>query len=654
MKLVLLSMFWPLAILGVMALPQSGVEGDAAESSWNSPEVAAVEGVEWRTYAGDLASTKYSPADQITPGNVRELRVRWQWPSVDREILKDGRELRRHGFQTTPLMVGGVLYVRTSLSLVAAVDAASGRTLWVYDPKSYESGRPATFGFVGRGLAYWRDKEEEQIIFLTGDGRLIALDMEGKPIRQFGSGGQVDLRKGQRRFDSIQVLTYPSPPVICRDVIVVGSTITDGARNKEMPPGDVRGFDVRTGDERWVFHAVPTEGEYGVATWEESSWKYSGGSNVWAMMSADEELGYVYLPFTSPANDSYGGHRRGDNLFGESLVCLDAATGVRVWHFQIVHHGLWNYDLPAAPNLVDLTVEGKRIKAVAQVTKYGFCFVFDRVTGEPVWPIEEREVRHSKVPGERSAETQPFPTKPAPFEPQGMTADNLIDFTPELRADALRFLEQYDSGDLFTPPTVKGMIYSPGIWGGANWGGAAVDPETGIIYIPSISLPTVAELTQPDPARSNLRYIGKKTPTGTLPSLGGLPLVKPPYSRVTAIDLNRGEHRWMIPLGDGPREHPALKHLDLEPLGSGGRGLPLLTKTLLFVGEDGLSTPYGSGGERKLRAYDKATGELYWEFELQGFVNGAPMTYMVRGKQYIVVAIGGAEDLDALVAVSLP
>ncbi|HKC89103.1 MAG TPA: PQQ-binding-like beta-propeller repeat protein, partial [Blastocatellia bacterium] len=364
----------------------------------------------------------------------------------------------------------------------------------------------------------------------------------------------------------------------------------------EAPRGDIQAFDVRTGKPLWIFHTVPQAGESGNETWQNESWKYTGAANAWTLMSVDEELGYVYLPTGTPTNDWYGGHRLGNNLFAESLICLEAKTGKLVWHFQTVHHGLWDYDLPAAPTLVDITVKGKRIKAVAQITKTGFVWVFDRVNGKPVWPIEERAVPQSTVSGERTSPTQPFPTKPAPFESQGSTEDNLIDFTPELRAEAKQILEQYDHGPIFTPPTEKGTINLPGWGGGGNWWGAAFDPQTGMLYVPSITAPIVVKLVKPDPARSNFNYVrGGASIGGSVNGPRGLPLFKPPYGRITAINLNTGDHAWMIAHGDGDRKkinevikEMSGKDVDVGPVGAGGGG-PLLTKTLLFVGQ-------GAGG----------------------------------------------------------
>ncbi len=625
---------------------------------WATPNLGrdGVEKGQWPYYGGDAASRKYSPLTQINKENVSKLKVAWTWDSPDLPLQQQNRMLSTFGFAATPIMINGVLYISTSLSQVAAIEAQTGKTIWVYDPESYKAGRPANLGFVHRGVAYWTDGKQERIFIATGSAHLIAIDAKsGKPIPSFGENGRVELTKAIPRAVAPSLYSVTAPPVIYKDIVIVGSSIHDGPVNKEMPRGDVQAFDARTGKPLWIFHTVPQEGEFGVETWENDSWKYSGNTNVWTLMSVDEELGYVYLPIGTPTNDWYGGHRHGDNLFAESLVCLDARTGKRIWHFQTVHHGLWDYDLPAAPVLCDLTVNGRKIKAVAQITKTGFTFVFDRLTGKPIWPIEERPVPQSTVPGEKTSPTQPFPTKPAPFETQGSTEDNLIDFTPELKQEALKILQQYDHGPLFTPPTERGTINLPGWGGGGNWWGAAFDPETGLFYIPSISSPIVVKLVKPDPARSNFRYVrGGNVLGGELAGPRGLPLFKPPYARITAINLNTGNHVWMVPHGDGPRQQ--VNELlgngkDVGPLGSGGGGGPLLTKTLLFVGQGaGGRGGRGGGGANVLRAFDKATGKVVAEIALPARPHGTPMTYMANGKQYIALTTADGR----LIALSLP
>ena len=458
------------ALLGRQLIP-----GATSSAAAQNAEAAATE---WLSYGGDKASSKYSPIDQIGGDNFSRLQVAWTWRSAEEEITKANPDLKTWVWESTPLMVNGVLYVSTSLSQVAAIDASTGKTRWVYDPETWKNGTPSNNGFVHRGVSYWADGDDQRILFGTGDGYLICLNAEtGKPIPTFGRDGRIDLTQGLGRPVDRRLYGVSSPPIICHDVVVMGSKVHDVPLAKEMPPGDVRGFDVRTGQQRWQFRSIPGEGEFGNETWDEGSWKTTGAANVWTLMSADDELGYVYLPFSTPSNDWYGGQRPGDGLFGESLVCLDARTGKRIWHFQIVHHGLWDYDLPAAPNLIDVRVNGTPVKAVAQVTKQGFVYVFDRVTGRPIWPIEERPVPQSTVPGERSSRTQPFPTKPAPFDRQGVSESDVVDFTPELRKQALAVLARYNYGPLYTPPSIeKPTIQMPGWAGGASWAGAACDP----------------------------------------------------------------------------------------------------------------------------------------------------------------------------------
>ncbi len=502
---------------------------------------------------------------------------------------------------------------------------------------------------------------DERVYWGTGDGYLIAVDAKsGRPVPGFGVNGRVDLMEGLPRArrgtrDYLNALTYSvqSPPIVVRDVVIVPASISSLVSQKEQIPGFIRGYDARTGQVRWTFHTVPRPGEPGNDTWLDGSWEHAGKVTVWTMMSADEALGYVYLPTNTTAPDFYGGHRPGDNLFAESLLCLDVETGRRVWHFQTVHHGLWDYDNPAAPNLLDITVNGKRIKAVAQVTKQGFVYTFDRVTGEPVWPIVEKPVPPSDVPGERASPTQPFPSKPAPFEYQGVTMDDLVDLTPELRRMAQEAVKGFRMGPLFTPPSLEGTLARPGSVGGANWSGAAVDPDTGMLYVPSRNGFAAFTLSKPDPAlNSNLLYMQVPGRSPQMPQ--GLPLLKPPYSRVTAIDMNTGEHRWMLPAGEGRRVRnlPQLKGLDLPPLGGDSTySGPLATKTMLVYA----LTTGGSSGRPRLVALDKASGRELASADLPGIAIGTPMTYMVAGRQYIALTVQGEtpRDVPALVALGL-
>ncbi len=634
---------------------------------------------EWPYWGGDAGSTRYSPLDQINEANVRNLRIAWRWKAQNFGTRAE------FNWEVTPIMAGGVLYFTAGNRRDAiAVDAATGETLWMYRLDEGARGNAAPLTQC-RGLAFWSDGHGDDRIFLISLGyHLIALNAKtGAPIPAFGKSGVIDLFEGlDRPVVKNGQIGSTSPAIVVKDVVVVGSSLQSGAapESKENVPGYVRGFDVRTGKLIWTFHTIPKIGEYGSNTWEKDSAQYTGNAAVWAPMSADEDLGYVYLPVESPTGDFYGGHRPGNGLFGETLVCLDARTGKRVWHFQLIHHGIWDYDIPTAPNLLDITVNGKKIKAVAQVTKQAFTYVFNRVTGEPVWPIEERPVPQSDVPGEKTSPTQPFPTKPPAFDRQGVTPDDLIDFTPAIKAEAVRIASQFRMGPLFMPPYLLdlnpaskngGTLTLPYAGGGSNWQGAVVDPETGILYVSSTTNIGAQALVH-DPARSDMNYVStgnggtndgpRPPPIATGPrAVGpqGLPLVKPPWGRITAIDLNTGSHLWMQPNGDAPdyvKNHPALKGVDLSKTGRPERAPLLVTKSLLFGGDgSGLFLRLPGGGGPTFRAINKSTGEVIHEMKLPGNETGLPMTYMVNGKQFIVVAVAAPPDSPAeLVALSLP
>ncbi len=625
--------------------------------------VLAQQGVsgEWRVHGGDAGFTRYAALDQIDAANVGELRIAWRRASVDASLRDRWPELRySNELRSTPIMVDGVLYASNGIGLVEAFDPGTGETLWVQDAAYLGEATPR--GAANRGVAYWTDGDDRRI-FSIRPPYLIAIDAaSGRPVETFGSDGRVDLT-----YDTEAGYRGTSPPLVVRDVVILGSAMADHPFTKEQHPGDVRAFDVRTGELRWTWSPIPRAGEPGVETWLDDSWTYSGMANVWTMFSADLELGYVYLPTGAPTNDMYGGHRPGNNLYANSLVCVDAETGERVWHFQMVHHDLWDYDNNVAPILMDLEVEGRPgvTRAVVQLTKQAMAYTFDRVTGEPIWPIVERQVPGSDTPGEWISPTQPFPTKPAPFDRHGITEDDLIDFTAELRAEALAIAEPYILGEIFTPPSVRGdgpedtrgTLQLPGSVGGAEWGGAGFDPETGMLYVPSVTGAFAADLTPGNPDRMNVRYTRgtRAFPNGPR----GLPLTRPPYGRITAIDMKTGEHVWMVPNGDGPRNHPAIAHLDLPPLGQPGRSMTLLTKTLLFVSEGDpimVRTPPGAGPDagRRLRAYDKETGAVVWETEFPAGTNGSPITYLHEGRQYIVVPIGSLDHPGEWIALALP
>ena len=609
---------------------------------------------EWPAYGGDLGHSKYSPLDQINADNVQRLQTAWTWTSVDEEVRNANQVIRERGsfrsyaYEMTPLMVNGVLYATTSLGQIAAIDPISGETLWSYDPVLYVDGRPAVHGFMTRGLAYWTDGVQERLFYAAGRTFLMSIDAKtGQPDRAFNSGGRVDLKRGLGRTIDPALYAVSSPPLVVGDVVIVGSAMTEGTDMKEAPPGHVRAFDVRTGELKWIFHTIPEPGEYGSDTWPADAWQFSGGANVWTLMSADPELGLVYLPVGTTVPDYYGGHRHGDNLFANSLVALDAKTGERVWHFQFVHHSVWDYDPPAAPNLIDIVVDGKPIKAVAQITKQGFTFVFDRATGEPVWPIEERPVPQSTVLGEQTSPTQPFPTKPPLFLTNGATEDDLVDFTPAIKQEALDIFRQYHSGPLYTPPVPGDNIIRPGWSGGANWWGAAFDPDSKILIVPSWAhfsmvhiYPPAAELQSDLMIRPRVRDLSGPR---------GLPLFKPPYSQLVAFDMNVGDKLWQVPVGEGPKSHAALQGLELPDMGNYEKlGGPLLTKTLLFIGQ-GFET-------NRLGVYDKQTGAELWHLDLPARFHAAPITYMAGGKQYIALDVGGGVSgaAERVIAFVLP
>jgi quinoprotein glucose dehydrogenase len=646
---------------------------------------------EWRSYASDPMATKYSLLDQINKDNVKDLRIAWRWSPDNFGPARD------YNWQATPIVVNGVLYVTAgSRRDVVAIDGSTGETLWMW---RYDEGRRAQLApnraRSGRGLAYWTDGAgDERIIVVTAGYRLAALDAKtGHAIKGFGVNGLVDLYEGlDQEPPKDGQIAVTSPPTIVNDVVVVGAALAGtGPNDPRYLGGFPRGFDVRTGRKLWTFHTIPRPGEYGNETWERDSWSYTGNTGVWAPMSADPELGYVYLPVETPTSDYYGGGRPGNGLFGETLLCLDAKTGKRVWHFQLVHHGVWDYDPPTAPILGDITVGGRRIKAVVQVTKQAFAYVFDRTNGEPVWPIVERPVPQSDIPGEKTSPTQPFPTKPAAFDRQGVTLDDLIDFTPALKAEGEKIASEYKLGPLFTPPIVAGTngkkatMIVPGSLGGANWPGGAFDKETGVLYVASISSQMLQGLALDPKRNATMAYGAASRPAsaaspdaqvdpGVAAASGGgsygpsraevfgpqgLPILKPPYGRITAIDLNTGDHLWQVPNAETPDyivNHPALKGVTIPRTGRPSHSAIIVTKTLVFAGEGSelaAGLPFGAGGPM-FRAYDKQTGAIVWEFKLPAPQTGVAMTYAVDGRQYIAVPVGGRKAAAELVVLSLP
>ena len=607
--------------------------------------------VDWAFWGGDPGSGHYSTLTDIDTGNVSRLKQAWLWKTGEGALQDYGT--RPGMFENTPVVINGVMYLSTPYNKVVALNAESGDVIWAFDPKSYVDGQPPNgTGYVHRGIAYWRDARGNSRIFLNTRYRLISLDARtGKVDNAFGDNGTVDLSHGLVWQINKMHYTETSPPVVYKDLVILGNGVGDRLMYKNDPPGDVRASNVRTGKRIWTFHTIPQAGEFGNDTWGNDAWKFTGHTNVWAPFTVDDQRGLIYLPVSTPSNDFYGGNRPGNNLYGETLVCLDANTGERKWHYQIVHHGLWDYDLASPPVLATITVDGRKIDAVVQLTKHGFAFVFDRVTGKPVWPIEEHAVPTSDVAGEHASPTQPFPSKPPAYSPQGVTFDDAFDLTPELRAEAQAEMKKYRIGPLFTPPSLQGTLGRPGIIGGANWGGGAFDPETGWLYIKTTNSPAIFRLVKPDHSAANPRasevdaeWSGDLGAQATFHN--GLPLTKPPYGHVTAIDLNRGEIAWQQPFGDWPelRANPALKGVSLPAvLGIGGPQGGVVTKGgLFFVG----------GEDLFLHAIDKSNGKDLWQGALPARSYGVPMTYRTRGgKQYVVVATGQGGNA-ALVAFS--
>jgi len=680
-------------------------------------------GAEWPTYGGDLASTRYSPLDQISAENFNKLEVAWRFKA---DALGPRPEFN---FEGTPLMVDGIVYSTAGTRrAVVALDAATGEMLWMHSENEGKRGEAAPRQLSGRGLSYWpgSNGERPRVVYVTPGYQLIALDAKtGAPASGFGKNGIVDLKEEDDQPIDLEKgeMGLHATPIVAKDVIVVGAAHLPGGAPKSRihEKGFVRGYDAKTGKRLWIFHTIPLAGEFGNNTWEKDSWSYTGNAGVWAQMTVDEETNTVFLPVELPTGDYYGGHRPGAGLFGESLVAVDLKTGQRKWHFQLVHHGIWDMDIPCAPILMDLVVDGRPIKAIGQPTKQGWIYTFDRITGKPVWPIEERPVAKGDVPGEWYSPTQPFVTKPPPFERQGVAIDDLIDFTPALREEAVKVVSRYKIGPIFTPPVVSkfpsplATLMLPNATGGANWQGGAFDPETKMFYIFSNTSPTPLGLVKPDPTRSDFDWVqGTARDPNAVPSAGGrggrgagdaaggataaaargpaiseagspiqppaggggrggaggggegggggpnvqgLPIIKPPYGRITALDMNNGTMAWQIAHGETPdniKNHAALKGLTIPRTGRQGRIGVLVTKTLVVAGEGGFATQANGQRGALLRAYDKATGKDAGAVYMPAPQTGSPMTYFYNGKQYLVVAVSGASYSAELLAFKLP
>ena len=630
-----------------------------------APPAASAQDGEWRYWGADAASSRYSPLDQIDASNFSDLEVAWTWRG-DNFSPNPTQYLR-----ATPIYVNGTLYsVAGTRRTAVAIDPATGETLWTFREPHTKRWEDSMRKDYGKGVAYAEVDGRGMIYLVTPAFFMHALDPEtGRPIESFGKHGTVDLLANLGPWEhhaedglppEVGYITNSSPPIVVNGVVVVGNSHEQGyfQTRKENVPGNVLAYDAGTGEHLWTFNVIPQEGEFGNDTWENDAWKWTGNVSAWAPLSADPELGLVYVVTDPPTIDYYGGFHPGDNLFATSILAIDVQTGERRWHYQTVHHDVWNYDNPTAPNLVDINVDGRAIKAIVQTTKQGWAYVLDRETGEPVWPIEERPVPQSDVPGEQLSPTQPFVTRPAPYEMQGITEDDLIDFTPELRAMALDIVKDFRLGPLFNPPSIEGAadgtqaaIHCPGANGGANIpGGAAVDPETAILYVASTrgcSAPRLQPGKDVD-ADANVDWVS--VGPGGVRGPQGLPIFKPPYGTITAIDLNTGDHVWQIPNGHTPdaiRNHPLLEGVDIGNTGARSHATKLVTSTLLMYAE-------GRGAAPVFRAVDKMTGKELGSVEIPGSTVTAPMTYMHEGVQYVVMAINRRGLPGSLVALRLP
>jgi len=622
-------------------------------------------GGEWPTYGGNLSNDRYSPLDQVTAENFNEMEIAWQFSTDSFGPTPESR------FQSTPLMINGVLYTTAGTRrAVVALDAATGELLWMYRLEEGERGETAPRRLSGRGLTYWDDGDAGVILYVTPGYQLVALNAgTGLPVAAFGSSGIVDLKQNiDQNLEPTSEIGLHAAPIVAGNTIVIGAAHRPGGAppSRENVKGYIRGFDLRTGDRQWIFHTTPTADEFGNDSWQNGSWRYTGNSGVWAQMSIDPELNMAYFPVEAPTGDYYGGHRPGNNLFSGSVVAVDLETGERAWHFQTVHHDIWDWDLPAAPVLADITVEGREIKALVLPTKQSWLFVLDRETGEPVWPIEEVPVEAGDVPGEWYSPTQPIPTKPPPVDRIEFGIDDLVDYTPELRAQAEEIVAKFRIGSIYTPPSVAvadgtfGTLAVPNSTGGINWPGGAFDPETGMFYVYTKTELGSLGLVN-DPERSDMDFI-RGIPEGvarreTSTNIRGFPIIKPPWGRITAVDLTQGEIAWQVPHGEAPdniKNHRLLGGLQLPKTGWPGRIGVLVTKTLAIAGDSAFHTTETGERGAMLRAYDKATGDEVGAVYMAAPQSGSPMTYMVDGTQYVVVAASGGGQSGRLVAFRVP
>ncbi len=621
----------------------------------NSDTSPVLPDVTWDHFGGGLNANRYAPIDDINAGNVDQLEIAWRWRAANYGPVPEIRNV------SMPIMRNGKLFLGAGATRnVVALDAETGQTLWMWRPDEGERYAQAARKDSGKGVSYYEGTDgRRRVITVTPGYYLVSLNADtGQPDPEFGAGGWVDLTAGLRRAPDRELdIGLTAPPLVVGETIIVGSAHRVSFRPPSMKnvKGDVRAFDARTGELKWTFRTIPEPGEEGYDTWLNDSASYTGNAGVWAPMAADAELGLVYLPVESATGDQYGGDRHGANLYSSSIVAVDIETGERRWHFQHTHHDIWDLDSPSPPIVADLP-NGRKV--VVLLTKQGMAFVFDRESGEPVWPIEERPVPGSDVPGEWTSPTQPFATRPAPYDQLGITPDDLIDYTPEIRAAVKDMMKDIRLGTAFQPPSLRdaadgtrGTLSLPSSVGGANWEGGAYDPTTGLLFVPSMTWAVLMQLVH-DPEASDIRYISSRERP---PEVMGLPLIKPPWGRITAIDLVSGEHRWMMANGDTPESvatNPALAGVELPRTGKPSRAGLVVTDTLLFAGE-GFAN-FGLPGDPVFRAYDKQTGEIVAEIELPATQASPPSSYRANGRQFIVMTVTDRQSPAELVALALP
>ena len=598
---------------------------------------------EWFWYGHDAGGTRYSPLDQIRRGNVTQLKVAWTYHTGD---LSDGEtNPTPSAFECTPVLADGVMYLTTPFARVIALDGETGKELWSFDPK-IDMNRVNGM-FINRGVALWRRGSESRVYFGTQAGRLFALEAAtGKPLATFGEGGSIDLRKDAADAFPNRGYGMTSPPLVFENLVITGAQTADG--EPRGPNGDVRAWDADTGKLVWRFHSVPHPGEFGHETWQEGSWKERGGTNAWSIMACDPERGMLFLPLTSPSPDRYGGERKGQNLFGNSLVALDIRTGKRIWHYQIVHHDLWDWDLPAQPILITIRRAGHSIPAVAQITKMGFIFILDRVSGKPLFQVDERPVPQSEVPGEKTWPTQPVPVLPPPVARLTMRPDEVTDVTPESRAECLKILENAKLGALYQPPGLELTVIFPGTNGGPNWGGGSYDPIARLLFVNSMDVGQIVKMVEAREG-SAVAYVSRGIKQGRFWDSNQYPCQKPPWAALTAIDVDSGQIRWRKTLG----VIDALLERGIPPTGTSNLGGSIVTAGgLVFI---------AATNDSRFRAFDRDTGDELWVTRLPASGHATPITYKGKrtGKQFVVIAAGGGNKYnkifsDSVVAFALP